>query len=151
MDRLINFFKEKWQDIRLLWSIYDHQLYSKSKSVDSILKYLSNFEILDVKYEELKCVDGTWVVKPVASYKESIWGWMLVGDREAKQKYIIKFWDANKYYAWMIQGCIYYYPDYLCDPDTFYLMDEWENVVPSKKTMYKFAKKIREWQKQKQK
>ena len=151
MDRLINFFKEKWQDIRLLWSIYDHQLYSKSKSIDSILKYLSNFEILDVKYEELKCIDGIWKVRPVASDKKSIWEWMLVGDREANRKYIIKFWNANKYYAWMNQGSIYYYPDYLGDPDTFYLMDEWKNVVPSRKTMYKFAKKIREWQKQKQK
>ena len=151
MDRLINFFKEKWQDVRLLWSIYDHQLYSKSKSVDSILKYLSNFEILDVKYEDLKYIDDVWKVISTTSDKESINGWMLVGDREADQKYIIKFWNANKYYAWMNRGSIYYYPDYLRDGDKFYLMDEWEGVVPSRKTMYKFAKKIREWQKQKQK
>ena len=151
MDGLINFFKKKWQDICLLWSIYDHQLYSKSKLVDSILKYLSNFEILDVKYEELKWDGTTWKVRSVTSDKESIWGWMLVGDREADGKYVIKFWNANKYYAWMNKGSIYYYPDYLGDGNRFHLIDEWENVVPSRKTMYKFAKKIREWQKQKQK
>lgn len=144
MDRLIKFFKEKWQDICLLWSIYDRQLYSKSRSVDSILKYLSDFEILDVKYEELKWDGVAWKVRSVTSDKESIWGWMLVGDREADQKYIIKFWNANKYYAWMNQGSIYYHPDYLGDGDRFYLMDEWKNVVPSRKTMYKIAKKIRE-------
>ena len=151
MDRLINFFKEKWQDISLLWSIYDHQLYSKSNLVDSILKYLSNFEILDIKYEETKCIDGVWRVIPATSSEDSMWGWVLVGDRDSKQKYIIKFWDANKYYAWMNRGSIYHYPDYLGDPDTFCLMDEWRDAVPSRKTMYKFAKKIREWQKQKQK
>ena len=64
-----------------------------------------------------------------------MWGWILVGDIDSEQKYIIRFWDANKYYAWMNQGSIYYHPDYLGELDTFYLMNDWKNVVPSRKTM----------------
>ena len=151
-NRIVKFLKWRWELFRLWNNTHGSQLYKQSKSTEAAINYLLSYYILDVKYKESKRIDGEYVERLVDKCNgDCIYGYILFGDPDSKRRFILKFWNANKYYAWLVHGATFYYPDYNDDNDTFYKMDEWDDVMPSKKTVYKFAKKILLWQKQNQK
>ena len=151
-NRIVEFLKWRWELFRLWNNTRRRQLCKQSKSADTLINYLLNYDIQDIRYEETKKVQGVWENKLLVKENDDcIYGFILFGKPGSSQKFILRFWNANKYYAWLVHGAAFYYPDYNDDNDTFYMMDEWDDVMPSKKTVYKLAKKILLWQKQNQK
>ena len=141
-------FKKLFENITLWFNIMRTiYIYPKDSKLDNIFKVINDYDILDIKYPILKLIDEgdeyevEVLDKPTS---DNIYAYILVGDPDSQQKYMIRFWNANKYYAWLSCGTIWYYPNYLDKDSPNYTIYKWEWRMPHKKNMYKFAKKIKE-------
>lgn len=137
-----------WMSIMSNDRIYNQD---RKSSIDHCLSWLLTHKVFDIKYE---CHDTTGCklyeyheIGDKIPYRVII----LFGDDQTDQKYILKMWNANKWYAFGNEGSVSFWPNYSDKDANAYIIHNWKKCVPKKSIVYKLAKLMIEWEENKSK
>lgn len=146
---------KKLEKFKLWMSIMnDNRIYNfdSTHSIDHCLSWLLTHKVFDIKYEcpDISTPSGYKLyeyheIGDKTPYRVII----LFGDDQTDQKYTLKIWNVNKWYAFGNDGSVCFWPEYSADDCKPYCICKWENLVPKKSIIYKLAKLMIEWEENK--
>ena len=132
------------------------QIYKKdpTHSVDHCLSWLLTHKVFDIKYRvydyNSNCDYKLCEYNEIGDHTPySVY--ILFGDDDTDQKYVLKLWNVNRWYAFAKEGSVSFWSEYSNDDCKPCLICDWKDCVPKKSIVYKLAKLMIEWEENKSK
>lgn len=160
---MITRLKEWWKDYKLRREISKGgRLYKNDEGLSNILNalILSNSKKI-VLFKTYRKWSGSGEyeyteIPPTDEYHNCYDCYIIFKKHDTNEVYVLEFWYANMYYGWMHSGKLTYYPN-PNDPNNptslgpTHILYRWDDKMPDKDVLFKYAKLVQTWIEEKKK